>query len=120
MPAHDDWTDLLEQLQPFKGQFAVNAQGEVRHKTQTALAPDWVVGACSGPEMACPLNSLCQRILSDRREAIWVLENGDFKDMARILGIPQEFVERFALAADGEELTSDDVTLRQRIIEAVC
>jgi hypothetical protein len=120
MDAHDDWTELFEQLKSFKGQFSLNAHGEVRHKTQTAIAPDWVVGAYSGPEMACPLNSLCQQYLADRGERVSVLENGDFKDMATILGMPQEYVERFASAADGEQIDPGNSLLRQRLIETVC
>jgi hypothetical protein len=120
MDAHDDWTELLEQLQRFKGQFSVNAHGQVRHKTRTAIAPDWTVGLHSGPEMACPLNFLCQQLLSERGESVPVLENGDFADMATMLGIPQEYVERFAQAADAEELAPDDAALRHRIIDNVC
>jgi hypothetical protein len=120
MDSHDDWTDLLEKLKQFKGKFALNEQAQVRHKTQTTLVPDWLLHAYGSPDMACPLNSLCQASLSDRGESVPVLENGDFADMATILGIPQEYVERFACAADGDEVAPDDASLRQRIIETLC
>lgn len=120
MDAYDDWTDLFEQLKRFKGQFAVNPHGEIRHKTQTVITPNRVAGAYGGPEMACPLNVLSQQVLSERGVKVSMLENGDFKDMATILGIPQEYVERFALAADDDKVNPDDATLRERIIETVC
>jgi hypothetical protein len=120
MDVHDDWTDLLERMRHFNGRFRVEPSGVIRHKTlmvrQTVYSREQY-----GVEWACPLNALCQEVLGVLGETeIEVLENSDFNTMATILDLPQEYVERFACAADGEEVGTDDSSLRQRIIETLC
>ncbi len=113
----DDWTDLLERLRPFKGQFQVDHMGMVRHKTERCYAP---FRGQTPPEFQCPLNALCRVAIEQLGEPPGPLENGDFRDMATILDMPLEYVERFATAADGDELAPEDESLRERIIETVC
>jgi hypothetical protein len=115
--SHDDWTDLLERLRPFKGQFQVDHLGMVRHKTERCHAP---FHGETPPEFQCPLNALCRVAIEQLGQPIEPLENGDFRDMATILDMPVEYVERFASAADRDELAPDDESLRERIIEATC
>jgi hypothetical protein len=114
---HDDWTDLLDRLRPFKGQFQVDQLGRVRHKIERCYT---LFRGETTPEFQCPLNALRRVAIEQLGQPIEPLENGDFRDMATILDMPMEYVERFATAADGDELAPEDESLRERIIETVC
>ena len=104
-----EWDKILDELKKYKGEFVLEQDQYVRHKTEYAEQAGSLGGLCK----MCPLNYL--QFLKTRERQ----RNSDYDLFTKPLNIDYQTVMDFLVASDCIDSSSTRLELRNKLLQTL-